>query len=162
MYKITLLTLLVLSSAAPYEWYRNFFVGVYTGFVGEPGQLFYNCLNEDSQSKYSADLLKISTDWDANDSIFAAVKDILVVGDDMWSVYDNCKVWAVPDALLGSILKDGPLFLFKFIMNLEPIVSNIWGTYENYESDPMTAGTFFGKMFLQFLTPNDDPKFISA
>lgn len=106
MYKYTLITLLALASATgPFDWQRNFFVGMYTGFIGDPGQLYYNCLPDTEQYELQDSFIQIAKDYQDDSTLTKFFADILAVGDDLWKAYDVCMVYTYTDALADTILK---------------------------------------------------------
>ncbi|MEE4248099.1 MAG: hypothetical protein V2I33_22120 [Kangiellaceae bacterium] len=150
---IKLLMLVSLAFAAPYEDLRNFLVGISTGFLGDPGDLYYKCLPDTFQYEMQEDHQRIWKDYDADKSITTVIYDFYVFADDLLKIYDTCNIYVYPHALVSTILKDGPLLIMKFLIHFETIAKDFYDAIETYSSDPTKAGTYLGDAMKQFLLP---------
>jgi hypothetical protein len=152
MFKVvTLFALIALTTAAPFWWERDFFLGLYEGYTGSSGDFYYKCLPDSQQYSIQEAILKISKDYHADKSVMTIIEDIFAVSEDFWDMLEECKIMTIPDALLATILKEGPMFLFKFLMNMEKISEDFYNFFENWEKEPETAGKYLGDMFKQFI-----------
>ena len=90
-------------------------------------------------------------------SIVTLVEDIFAVGEELHHIYDDCKLYTYLDALVETLLKQGPLIIVKIFINMESIVDDIIGFVGNISNNAETAGQYFGDMLKQFLEPNGFP-----
>lgn len=147
MFKYTLIALFALASATgPFNWERNFFVGMYTGFIGDPGQLYYNCLPDTQQYAIQEGFIKLAQDYQKDVALPVFFGDVAKLVEKFYGVYDVCKLYTYFDALAETILKTGPLFILKIFFNAEKIADDIAGFIGAMHTDPTTAGQFIGDM----------------
>ena len=88
MAKIYLFCLLALSMAAPYDGARDYLVGLYTGFQGEPGDLYYNCLTDQYQYTMQQHYQTIFDDWNNDAAVTKTFEDVLTWVEDFVGIYD--------------------------------------------------------------------------
>lgn len=99
------------------------------------------------------DYAKISTDWEADKSVMTVMDDILMFLDNFVSIYDDCYIYVYPHSLVKTIMTDGPVFLFKFLIHFETVAKDFYDAIAYYDTDPSKAGNYLGNMFKQFLLP---------
>jgi len=147
--------------AAPYDGARDYLVGLYTGFQGEPGDLYYNCLTDQYQYTMQGHYQTILDDWNNDMAVTKTFEDVLTWLEDFIGIYDDCDIWMYPHALIESLVDDLPEVLIKFIYHLPSFVEKIYDSIELYSTDPSNAGKTLGEGLALFLHPYN-PELLAA
>ena len=147
--------------AAPYDGARDYLVGLYTGFQGEPGDLYYNCLTDQYQYSMQEHYQTILDDWKNDMAVTKTFEDVLTWLEDFIGIYDNCDIWIYPHALVESLVDDLPEVLIKFIYHLPSFIEKIYDSIELFSTDPSNAGKTLGEGLALFLHPYN-PELLAA
>merc|ERR1711934_184613 len=137
----------------PFEVFKEFEIGLYTGFFSDPGNIADTCLPKAKQIEYYEEISDVLEDW-ADDVAFSKfLEDIAEVIEDFFEMLDGCWVLLIPERIIASLFEEGLIALIVRFVSEIYYVGEYFGKFvENLVTDPGTAGTYLGKMFALFLT----------
>jgi hypothetical protein len=92
---------------------------------------------------------QLTTAFEFKTFLSTAVK----VFDDFTNVYDNCRVYVIPYSIAANLENGFDEVVLKFAVNIGNIIADLITVFQNYGSEPSTAGKALGSAFRYFITP---------
>ena len=137
----------------PFEVFKEFEIGLYTGFFDDPGNIADTCLPKDKQIEYYEVISDVIEDWRDDVAFSKFLEDIAVVIEDFFEMLDGCWVLLIPERIIASLFEEGLIAIaVRFVAEIYWVGEYFGQFVENLVSDPGAAGTALGKMFALFLT----------
>jgi hypothetical protein len=136
MVRLALIVGLLVCAAAlpplPFTSFKEFYVGLYTGFMGAPGEIASNCLPQTFQMKIHMDMTTVEEDYKTDAGIQKLVTDATVVIDDFTKIADGCEVLLIPERFLESLFGEGLIAMaVRLILHILPVMEYLEAFADN-------------------------------